>query len=172
MKTTTHTRREAESLDDISSHLEGRVFHVTKLAYLDSILTTGEIRPNQDCSLPTTFGYLANGFFRNRNCVSLFDYRLGATDTIEDYRARCWPFQTARDGIAILVLKPDIHADLIPWTRWKEEEAWSEQVVPYVETGYPGPISIDLIEEVICLTVEEDLNSLASKLRKARHAAS
>jgi hypothetical protein len=171
VKTTKYIRRETESLDDISSHLEGRVFHVTKLAYLDAILTSGEIRPNGDCSLPTTFGYLANGFFRKRNCISLFDYRLEATDEIRDFRARCWPFQHARDGIAILVLVPEIHAALIPWTRWKEEEAFGDQVVPYVEAGYPGSISINLIDEVICLTREEDPKSIAAIIRNARHAA-
>ena len=175
MKTTTHVRRETESLDDISSLLEGRVFHVTKLAHLDAILTEGEIKPNGNGALPTTFGYVANAFFRKRNCVSLFDYRLDPTDQIRDFRTRCWPFQPARpgsDGIAILVLKPDVHAALIPWTRWKEENALSEMIVPYVEAGYPGSISIDLIDEVICLKIEEDPNSFAAMLRKARRAAS
>lgn len=168
VKTTTYIRRETESLDDISSILEGQVFHVTKLAYLDSILTTGEIRANVDCSLPTTFGHLANGFFRKRNCVSVFDYRFEATDKIKDFRMRCSPFQHALDGIAILLLKPVIHASLIPWTRWKKEKAWSDQIVPYVEAGYPKTISTNLIDEVICLTLEEDMNSLATRLRTAR----
>jgi len=172
VKTTTHFRREAESLDDISSLLEGRVFHVTKLAYLDAILTSGEIRPNGDSSLPTTFGYPANGFFRKRNCISLFDYRIEPTDQIKDFRTRCWPFQHARGGIAILILMPDIYPALVPWTRWKEEEAWSDQVVPHVEAGYPGSISTDLIDEVICLTLEEDPNSFAAKLRNAHRVAS
>jgi len=67
---------------------------------------------------------------------------------------------------------PDIYAALIPWTRWKEEEAWSDQVVPYVEAGYPGSIPINLIDEVICLTLEENPNSFAAKLRNARRVAS
>jgi len=169
VKTTAHIRRETESLDDISSLLEGRVFHVTKLAHLDAILIEGEIKPNGNGALPTTFGYVANGFFRKRNCVSLFDYRLEPTDKIRNFRMRCSPFQPAlpdSDGIAILVFKPDVHAALIPWTRWKEENAFSDMVVPYVEAGYPGSISIDLIDEVICLKIEEDPNSLAAKLRK------
>jgi hypothetical protein len=171
VKITKHIRLESDSIDDISSALEGRVFHVTKLAYLDAILTSGEIKPNGDCALPTTFGYLGNGFFRKRNCISVFDYRLDATDEIRNFRKHCWPFQHALDGIAILIFKPDIHSSLIPWTLWKEEKALSEQVVPYVEAGYPGPISVNLIDEVICLTFEEDPNSLAAILRKARHAA-
>ena len=171
MKITKHIRPEADSLDDIYCQLEGRVFHVTKLAYLDAILASEEIMPNGDCSLPTTFGYLANGYFRKRNCISLFDYRLQLTDEIKDFRTRCWPFQHAHDGIAILILNPSIHADLIPWTRWKEEKAFSDQVVPYVESGYPGSISTKLIDEIICLTCEEDPNSIAAMLQKARKRA-
>ena len=171
MKTTKYFRRETESLDDISSLLEGRVFHVTKLAYLDAILTSGEIRPNGDSSLPTTFGYLSNGFFRKRNCISLFDYRLEVTDQIREFRTRCRPFQRARDGIALLILMPDIYDALVPWTLWKDEEAWGDQVVPYVEAGYRGSISIDLIDEIICLTLEEDPNSIAARIRKARTVA-
>jgi hypothetical protein len=172
LKTTTYIRSEKDSLDDISSLLEGRVFHVTRLAYLDAILTSGEIRPNGDCSLPSTFGCLANGFFRKRNCISLFDYRGEITDENRHFRTACWPFQPARDGIAILVLVSDINTALIPWTRWKEEKAWGDQVVPYFEAGYPGCISIKLIDEVICLTVKQDPNSSAAMIRNASRAAS
>jgi len=170
MKITTHIRREGETLDDIYSLLEGRVFHVTKLTYCPSILADGEIKPNKNSTLPTTFGSSTNDFFRNRNCVSLFDYRLEPTKEIIDFRQRCRPFQPAmscEEGIAILLLKPEVHADLIPWTRWNEENALGERIVPYVEAGYSGPISIDLIDEIIFLTIEEDPNSHAALLRKA-----
>ena len=174
VKTTTHVRRETDSLDDISPLLEGRVFHVTKLTHFDAILTEGAIKANGNGALPTTFGY-TGAFFRKRNCVSLFDYRLEPTDQIRDFRMRCPPFQPARpdsDGIAILILKPEVDLALIPWTRWKEENALRDMVVPYVEAGYPGSISIDLIDEVICLKIEEDPKSLSAKLRKLRRAAS
>jgi len=173
LKITKYVRLETDPLDDIVSLLEGRVFHVTKLAHLDSIRTDGEIKPNGDGSLETTFGYV-NAFFRKRNCVSLFDYRQQPTD--ENARNKCSPFQPARsdpgsDGIAILFLKPEAYADLIPWTRSREEEAWREQIVPYVEAGYPGSISIDLIDEIICLELEEVPDSHAAILRKALRKA-
>jgi hypothetical protein len=66
---------------------------------------------------------------------------------------------------------PDIYDALVPWTLWKDEEAWGDQVVPYVEAGYRGSISIDLIDEIICLTLEEDPNSIAARIRKARTVA-
>lgn len=170
MKTTIHVRLETESLDDITSLLEGRVFHVTKLSNLDSILTDGEIKPNGDSTLTPTFGNSATAFFRKRNCVCLFDYRPEPTDKIRDFRGRCSPFMPARpdsDGIAILLLKPDVHVALIPWTRWKEEGPSSERIAPYVEAGHRGPISINLLDEVICLELEEVPDSHAAILRKA-----
>ena len=84
------------------------------------------------------------------------------------------PFMPARgcdDGIAILILKSEAHAAVIPWTRWKEEGDPKEMVVPFVEVGYRGPIAIDLIDEVVCLKLKEDPTSLAARLRKARSVA-
>ena len=170
VKITTYVRSETESLDDILSLLQGRVFHVTKRAYLPSILAAGQIRPNADDTLPTSFGSSSNAFFRNRGCVSLFDYRPEPTEEMRFYRSKCWPFMPAQpgdSGIAILMLKPQVHSAIVPYTRWKEEGALSEMVVPYVEAGHPGPISAELIDEVLCLKIEEDPTSLPARLRKA-----
>jgi len=174
VKITTFARRETDSLDDILSLLQGRIFHVTKHAYLSSILADGEIKTNTDGSLPTTFGSSSNAFFRKRGCVALFDYRPEPTEEMMFYRRKCWPFMPARgcdDGIAILILKAEAHAAVIPWTRWKEEGDAKEMVVPFVEVGYRGPISVELVDEVLCLKLEEDPTSLAAHLRKARSVA-
>jgi hypothetical protein len=164
-----YSRRETEPLDDIKTYLQDRVFHVTRLAYLSSIVECGEIRPNSDRALPTTFGSSNNGFFRNRNCVSLFDYRPEPTDEIKDFRQRCYPFRPAfppNGAIAILVLRPEAFDTLIPWTKWKDENALSEMVVPHVEAGYPGPLPLRLIEEIISIEITEDPQSFAAQLRK------
>jgi hypothetical protein len=58
-----YVRRETEPLDDIEAQLQGRVFHVTRLAYLPLIVECGEIRPNGDGALPTTFGSLKKCLF-------------------------------------------------------------------------------------------------------------
>lgn len=152
-------RLESESFDDIEVDLEGKVFHVTKQAYWPNIVGSGEIRANKDGSLSTTFGSSHNSYFRNRNCVSVFDYRAPSDETIRDFRSRCYPFQAAEpgsEGIVILVLSPSIHHKLIPWTRCKEENAQSEIVVPYIEAGFPGTISLDHIDMAIFLRREED----------------
>lgn len=165
-----YVRCETEQLDDLERKLQGHVFHVTRLAYLPSIIECGEIRPNSDGALPTTFGFSENGFFRKRNCVSLFDYRPEPTEEIEDLRLRCYPFRPAsppNGPIAILILKSAAYDDLIPWTKWKEKSDLSEMIVPYVEIGYPGALSLCLIAEIISLERTEDPQSYGALLREA-----
>ena len=145
-----------------------------RLAYLTSIIECGEIRPNADGALPTTFGSSKNAFFRNRNCVSLFDYRLEPTEEIKDFRRRCYPFAPARPPngpVAVLILNPEVCGVLVPWTKWKEEEAWSEMVVPYVEAGYPGPLPFRLVSEIISVQQTEDPHSYAAMLRRIHEPA-
>ena len=170
MIVTTYVRSETQSLDDIKVYLEGRVFHVTKLEHLPSILKCGEIRANSDGKLPTTFGFSKNAYFRKRNCVSLFDYRAKPTDTIKRFREHCPPFSPAspNNPIAILILDPAAYNKLIPWTaKRNEDNAHGEMIVPNVETGYPGPLSLRLITEIIKVEINDNPNSLAALVRKA-----
>lgn len=159
MKCSRIVRRDTESLDDIEARLEGRVFHVTPIGCLPDILRSGFVEPNLDGSRHSPFGFAANGFFRRRGCVSLFDYRQGPDDPGREYRYHCWPFQAAtprRGPIAILILNPEVYAALVPWIHWQKEQAWSQMVVPYVETGHEGPIPITMVDEVICVSLIEN----------------
>lgn len=161
-------RRETESLDDIDAYLQGHVFHVTKLSFLSSIDQDGEVKPNRDGVLQTTFGSSKNSYFRNRSCVSLFDYRPVATEEIKAFRQRCYPFQPivpGNSGIAILILQSEAYDNLIPWTHWKDEKAWSEMIVPHVEIGYPGALPVRLIAEIISVEILENQYSFATQLR-------
>jgi hypothetical protein len=166
-----YRRSEDESLDDLRVALQGRVFHVSKLATLPQILADGCIRANRDRSPDSAFGDRANGFFRKRGCVSVFDYRATPTKELEDFRSRCYPFAAAGPeggGIAIYLLSPAAYDRLVPWTRWREEEAWSEIVVPHVEAGYPDSIPLDLVEDVIALELLEGRDLLTTAIRRAR----
>jgi hypothetical protein len=119
------------------------------------------------CQQP--LGPSKNAFFRNRNCVSLFDYRLDPTDEIKGFRQRCYPFRPAcppNGAVAILILQASAYDSLIPWTRCKEENALSEMVVPYVEAGYPGSLALRLVAEIMSVEITEDPQSLAAMLRK------
>lgn len=171
MKCSRYIRRQTQ-LDDLFARLEGQVFHVTNLAYLTDILRAGCISPNVDRSLPSTFGYLTNGFFRNRGCVSLFDYRPEPTEEIRSFRFGCSPIQAALPGrgpAAILIFNHKISEHLIPWTRWQKEQAWGEMIVPHVETGFSGDLPTHFVDEIISLAIIEDPDSLASVL--SRHFA-
>lgn len=159
-------RSESESLEDLVHLLEGRVFHSTRLSLLQSILDRKAILPFSQSGV-TSFGY-PNGFFKRRDCVSVFDYREAPPNPTD--RHRCSPFYPAKpgeDGVALLFLNEMAHSSLIPWTRWKDERAFGEMIVPYVEAGHPGPISIGFIDEIISLTLVEDPDCHAAMLRRA-----
>ena len=167
----TIVRLETAALDDILARLEGRVFHVTRLKNWRRIQEDGHILPSPGERAETTFGHASHGFFRKRGCVSLFDYRIEPTDHVRDFRARCYPFRPAMppsEGIAILIMKQEAYGQLIPWTAWKDEKAFDQVIVPHAEAGYPGPMPIDVIEDVICLSLTEDPTSLAAVLRRTR----
>ncbi|MEC4194350.1 hypothetical protein VSP75_25005, partial [Escherichia coli] len=88
------------------------------------------------------------------NCVSFFDYRCYGTKHWEEHAYKCFPTQFIKhvpnDRISILFLHESKFDKLIPWTAWKAEEAWSDRVVPYVETGYKGIVSLsEITEELI-----------------------
>lgn len=163
-----YIRKESEPTHDLIALLRGRVFHVTRASYVPSILQAGFILPNADGVLPTTFGSSQNGFFRLRGCVSVFDYRNAPSEEIETFGSGCYPFQPAvpgGDGIAILTLSPETHERLLPWTLWHQEGAYKQMVVPHAEAGYPGPVAVSLISEVMYLSLTEDPDSLAAMFR-------
>ena len=147
-----------------------RVFHVTRQQYLASILEDGGIRSNESGILPSTFGSSDNSFFRNRGCVSLFDLRHATTEQVRTHLPDCWPFQPAEPGsdIAIFVVSPAAYDRLIPWDRAKEEGALSEMILPYLESGFPKFLPLELISEIIEVAVLEVPGSVRAQFRNAR----
>lgn len=69
------------------------------------------------------------------------------------------------------MLKSEVYDALVPWTKWKEDQAWSEMVVPYVEAGYPGPLPFRLVPEIISVEQTEDPQSYAAMLRRTHETA-
>jgi len=160
---------ETNLFDSVFPYLHGHVFHVTKLRYLDSIIQCGEIRTNKEGNLETTFGSSSNSFFRNRGCVSLFDYRIIDPDIFEKHAYKCTPTKPAslENGIAVLFLSEGLHSKLISWKLWHEEKAYKEMVLPHFETGHPGSINIAGIKKIIEITVTEVPESMYSSFHKA-----
>jgi len=160
--------REDEFKERLYPLVESRVFHVTRRENVPGIVRSGGVSPNLDGTFPTTFGSSSNSFFKNRGCVSLFDLLHPTPQQIESRLPDCWPFQPAKPGadIAILLISPAAFDDLVPWERWKEEEAWSEMVVPYVEAGYPGLLPLSLVDEIIEVEVQAAPDSVQAAFRQ------
>lgn len=161
---------ESQPFRDLEVMLEGRVFHVTRRRNMEAIHCSGALLPNADGQLETTFGSSANSFFRLMGCVSVFDYRKQNVPEIAEYRGRCYPFQAARPGgagIAILMLKQESYQKLVPWTEWSSSGDLTQNIVPYVESGYPGPLPLSMIDEVLFVRITEDPGCFAALVRRS-----
>jgi hypothetical protein len=169
MKTTDLHLHRDQLHDQLLPLLVGRVFHVTHLSRLEQILASGEIRSNLDGQFPATFGS-GNSFFRKRGYVSVFDYRSASPEQIDASILKCSPFHVpfSEHKLVYLFLSTVDHDRLIPWTMWKEEQAWSDKIVPYVEAGYPGSIPITSIEEVLRVIIDYPADPLVEALEKGR----
>lgn len=139
---------------DILHAVKGRVFHVTSEENMELIIQSGNLIPNSDLAFPSIFGRIPNGYFRKRGCVSFFDYRIYGTPQWEEHAYKCFPTQNLRKGdkMCFLFLHEKNYKHLISWASWKNEKAWCDRVVPWVEVGYKGEIPLDCISEL--LTVE------------------
>jgi hypothetical protein len=136
--------------DELLPILIGRVFHVTTESAFENILATGFIQPNITGN-SSPFGNSDNGYFRNRNCISFFDYRNYGSPEWEAHANKCLPTLPFVDqkAIVVLFLSQTEYSKLLPWSGWKAERAWSQRVVPHVETGYPGPLSLTAITSIV-----------------------
>ncbi|WP_281558381.1 hypothetical protein [Thalassomonas sp. RHCl1] len=136
---------------ELEEKLIGSVFHVTPIVNMDSINESDGLKPNSDLSVKSKFGNTETGFFRLRDCVSFFDYREHGSRRWNKFAPKCRPTQIMNhtNGIAVLFLSQNLFSKLIPWTRWEDEEAYSQQIVPYIEIGYKGFVSLDFITKVV-----------------------
>ena len=147
------TKLEIQCFEDLLPWLNGMVFHVTTPGAANAIEASGHIEPNTT-GISSPFGNTSNGYFRNRGCVSLFDYRACGSPEWNEHSHKCLPTLplTASDPIVILFLRAHEFAKLLPWSLWKEEEAWSQRVVPHIEVGYPGKLTVSAIDRVLFIS--------------------
>jgi hypothetical protein len=127
---------------------------------------------NADGRLASSFGSSSNGFFRLRNAVSVFDYRSVSDEEFEDAWSKCGPHQAlAKCGykIALLFLAPDFHGHLIGWRLWQEQQAWAQMLVPHVEAGFPAPLPIEAVEEIVEVRTRYRPGALERALLAGRH---
>jgi hypothetical protein len=147
-------RAEISSPVDLMPILAGKVFHITPSTNMDSIIKKGAILPNQSGEWSSLFGNSSNGFFRLRGCVSFFDYREYGQPQWEEHAYKCMPGQILEraSSISALVLSKGRYSALESWSNWKVEEKWSQRVVPHIEIGHKGAVSLENIVEHIIVS--------------------
>jgi hypothetical protein len=147
-----------------------KVLHITCSAHLPSILAAGGVSGNADGRFRSSFGSSANGFCRTRNLVSVFDYRSVPDDEFERLWSWCGPYTAllrCQSRIALLFIK-ELNCDsLVSWKAWESEQAWEQMMVPYVEAGYPAPLPLEAIEEIVEVRTRRPVSSLERALQKS-----
>ena len=167
MKTSQIHIEKGDALEQLMPILEGKAFHVSKSKFWAKIEKQGKIIPNVNGDLGTSFGSSGNSYFKNRGCVSVFDYRNIHDDKPQEHMYKCRPTSplTPEEGIVVFILKKEAHSKLIPWAGWKQEDL-KQMIVPYVEAGYPGAIELSLVDELVFVTIEENESHGLAKLLK------
>ncbi|MDZ5459273.1 hypothetical protein [Azohydromonas lata] len=158
----------------IVPRLKGRVFHITSPANFISIIKSGAISNNQNGVFPKNWN--CSSYFANKGCVSVCDLvnnkkpRVTRQRFLSDYRifGQGWGATTV-----FMFLSPFAHKQLITWRSWQKEKAYGQQVVPDLESGFPGEILLGDIEEIWFLTItdirvsEELIKAMESPFMKA-----
>jgi hypothetical protein len=147
--------------------LRGRIFHGTKAENIALIKKTGSILVNIDSLLSTSYGNSINSFYRQKGCVSVFDYENPTNEKWEEHMWKCDPLGTSDNNeMAFLFLSEEAKKYLFRWEEAKKE--WeSERVVPHVEAGYKGNIPMSHISEIQVVKIIIDTNGIAYKMRQA-----
>jgi hypothetical protein len=144
--------------------LEGAVFHVTRATAFESILSSGWVFSNSDARFPFTFPQSSNAYGRRRGYVSLFDLRDISDDEVQEALDRFYfldPFHE-RDDPVFLFLDPSAYTDLISWRTTRND--YSEMWIPFVESWYPGDISVAVLHHALRIKVERPPESEFEKI--------
>ncbi len=139
-----------EEIDKVLSKLMGKVLHITTLEAFKEIKQSGFIYPNEDDSYFSPFGS-TNGYFKNKGCVSFFDYRTQLKH--EEYIFKCLPTKIFEYSkvMVIFELSHNRYDYLISWREWDREKAFLQKVVPYVEVGLKGAVELKYIDNIIMI---------------------
>ena len=130
--------------------LMGRVFHVTCGSNVQSIMHAGRIDTNRDGSRGGAFGRY-DSYCRDRDRVSVFDFRDVEPDQLERALMDCSPWQGVRDCghcLGIFFLGTAACARLVSRNEWAAA-GWPKMLVPYVEAGHPGPLHVADLDELL-----------------------
>jgi hypothetical protein len=105
-----------------------------------------------------------------KNYISLFDYHNPSVDEIEQAEKKCWPTMklTKENSLVILFLSQKIWSKVLPYCKRNFEENLNQMIVPYIEAGYPEPISMKQISKIWILSTNDDEDSFVEALKAGR----
>jgi|CXWL01.1.fsa_nt_gi hypothetical protein len=148
---------ESQLRDFMLPILRGNVFHLTNRSGLKGITKDGLIRNNKNDEFPYTYPQSARSYARKRGCVSLFDLRTTSDDELEKALSNFYflnpPF--VDNNPIFLILSPSLYPVLIPWTQARDEHAWKEAFIPYVESFYQGNVPASNLSRVIAAKITQ-----------------
>ncbi len=145
---------EIGDFEEFVTLMSGQIFHATTQENYGSIVSDGGLKANVSGEKDSVYGN-SNGFFRLRGCVSFFDYRKLSDSKVKQHLYKCIPTRIAEkhEAMVVLVLSPDAYTNLESWTSWQQEQAYSQKVVPRIEIGYPKFVPLNLISEVLTVSI-------------------
>lgn len=147
------TWRKATS--SLLSELRGRMFHVTSPNAFLGICSEGAILCNTDDRFKTN--WTVNYYFKNQGCLSIVDLvnntkpRVTRRKPINDYAV----FEQSSPVVVFLFISPRVYPRVIHWKKWKKDRAHGQQIVPELESGVPGRVSIDEIDEAWFISLKD-----------------
>lgn len=138
--------------------LRGNVFHLTNRSGLKGITKDGLIRNNKNGEFQYTYPQSARSYARKRGYVSLFDLRTTSDDELEKALSNFYflnpPF--VDNTPLFLIISVALYPTLIPWTKARDEDAWKEMFIPYVEIFHQGDIPVSSISRVISVKIKRE----------------
>ncbi|MDH4186807.1 MAG: hypothetical protein OEV08_07410 [Nitrospira sp.] len=152
--------------------LRGNVFHLTNRSGLMGITKDALIRSNKNGESPFTYPQSARSYARARGYVSLFDLRTTTDVQLERALSNYYflnPSFTSNNP-NFLIISEALYPALIPWTKARDEDAWKEMFIPYVEAFHQGDIPISSISRVVSVKIKQvkkRKNSLSGLMDKA-----
>lgn len=137
--------------------LLGKVFHVTTKDACSDIMAEKIIRNNMNGDYKSHFPQSKNSYGLNRGYVCLFDLRSATTEQIQDALMKLYflnPFRNKSDPY-FLIVSSSVWSKLIDTSVARSEIGFKEMWIPDVECWYPKDLSLDNVDEIIEVKIEQ-----------------
>jgi len=138
-------------LDQLINFFNGSIVHFTSFEAFKSIYEDKAIKPNIDAKYSSPFGRY-KPYFASKGCVSFFDFRELEKST--GNVASCNPIsilnQTGR--LVALELSKTKYSSLISWEDCKIHGLNGCNIVPNLEVGFRGDVSLGDISKLCVIT--------------------